>query len=234
VSETGDGDALGRVEGPQDALGRVEGPQHALGGIEGPGRVEGPQASAAARQRLFVALELPEPVRVALIDWQRSVLADRPALRAVGAAGLHATLCFLGSRPGTDLQPIIAACAEVGERDLPPRLELGEVLWLPVRRPRVLAVALRDADHGLADVQATLSQALVEACGYEPEARAFRPHVTLARVRGRERVIAEPLPPPPALSFDADTVTLYRSHLRAGGARYEPLLSVELGRPQAR
>ena len=50
------------------------------------------------RVRLFVALELPEPVRDALVAWRAAVLADVPALRAVARKSLHVTLCFLGWR----------------------------------------------------------------------------------------------------------------------------------------
>ncbi len=237
MSEPGDESTPGRADGPEGVPERVERPEDARGRPEDvPGRVEEPDARAradesergAARLRLFIALELPEPVRRTLITWQQSVLAQRPTLRAVGAAGLHATLCFLGSRPRSDLEPVTSVCAGVGGRATALRLMLGEPLWLPMRRPRVLAVALRDVDHALTPVQAALSQALANTCGYEPEQRAFRPHVTLARVRGRERVVPEPLEPPPALSFDADTLTLYRSLLRASGARYEALLTVAL------
>jgi RNA 2',3'-cyclic 3'-phosphodiesterase len=230
VSGPVDESTLGRAKGPEpepepepeDARQRVSRPKDARP------TTDGSEPGAEARLRLFVALELPEPVRQSLIAWQASIVSARPALRAVSADGLHATLCFLGSRPRSDLEPITSVCAEIGGGATAPRLALGEALWLPVRRPRVLAVALRDVDHALARVQAALSQRLASTCGYEPEQRAFQPHVTLARVRGRERVVPESLRPPQALSFDADTLTLYRSLLRASGARYEPLLTVEL------
>jgi 2'-5' RNA ligase len=64
----------------------------------------------------------------------------------------------------------------------------------------------------------------LEAAGlYEPEKRPFWPHVTLARVRKRERVRSLETPAPPAEPWRGDAVTLYRSILRREGARYEPL-----------
>ncbi len=189
-----------------------------------------PEDAQRARLRLFVAVELPDTVREALIEWQRSVLPGRPALRGVNAAGVHITLCFLGSRPRSELEAIESALLELRELSRPARLALGDALWLPVRRPRVLAVQLADAEQALTRVQAALSQKLTRAYGYEQELRAFSPHVTLARVRARERIAPERLAPPPALAFDASTITLYRSQLGADGARYEPLATVQLRR----
>ncbi len=178
--------------------------------------------------RLFVAVELPGRVREALTAWQRSVLPGRPALRAVKAEGLHITLCFLGSRPSSELEAIKSVLLELDGFSAPPRLALAGALWLPVRRPRVLAVRCNDAEQALARVQATLSQRLTNAYGYEQESRAFSPHITLARVRARERIAPEQLAPPPALEFDASTLALYRSDLGSDGARYEPVATVQL------
>lgn len=50
------------------------------------------------RARLFVALDLPEEVREAIVSWQRAELTDE-ALRVVGPQNLHITLAFLGYLP---------------------------------------------------------------------------------------------------------------------------------------
>jgi 2'-5' RNA ligase len=172
--------------------------------------------------RLFVAAELPDDVRAALAAW-------RPrdgALRAVHQAGLHVTLCFLGWRDETRVGEIGAAAtacaAPVGA------LSVQAGLWLPPRRPRVLAVALDDPHHRLAALQQRVSDAMVKAAGYEPEARPFLPHVTVARVRRGERAPRGDLPAPPALRFVPTALTLYRSRLGRQGARYEPLASAPL------
>jgi 2'-5' RNA ligase len=178
--------------------------------------------------RLFVALELPEAARDALSQWSAQLLAAREGVRAVGAVGLHATLCFLGSRDIGELEEIGVACQVVAGAGAV-ALSLGPPLCLPPRRPRVLAVTLQDPDGVLAAIQAALSSALASASLYAPERRPFLPHVTVARVRaGRERIRAAELPAPPALAFTASAVTLYRSRLGPGGARYESLRTVPL------
>ena len=65
---------------------------------------------------------------------------------------------------------------------------------------------------------------LADAIGFEPERRALRPHVTVARAPRDVRLrAAAPDPPPPALIFEPEALVLYRSHTGPGGARYEPL-----------
>ena len=199
--------------------------------------------------RLFVALELPEPVRDSLARWGASLAAADRGLRPVRAESLHVTLCFLGPRPLDELDAIGAACAEVVG---PPAFALSTagVLGLPPRRPRVLAVAIEDRSRGLARLQAAVAGELERIGVHRPERRGFVPHVTIARTRrpeaGRgERLEAErsrgrlepersrgrtprllgPMP------FTASTVTVFRSRPAAGGAVYEPLCSAFLDRP---
>jgi 2'-5' RNA ligase len=183
---------------------------------------------AADQARLFVALSLPETVVDELVRWRTPVLASIDGLRAVGAGSLHVTLCFLGSRPRDEVDRIADACEVVGEM-APPALSLGEPAWLPIRRPRVLAVGCKDPDRGLEEIQSALSRALARGGWYGPEARPFRAHVTVARARGRERVRPVGLEPPAALAWRGETLVLFRSRLDGRGARYEALRTVELG-----
>ena len=87
----------------------------------------------------------------------------------------------------------------------------------------MLAVALAD-EPALTALQGDLVRALCQSLDWEPERRAFRPHVTVGRLRRGERPRACELDrPPPALEFRAPAVTLYSSHTGRGGSRYEPL-----------
>jgi 2'-5' RNA ligase len=186
-------------------------------------------ASAADRGepplRLFVALDLPERVRGALAA---AGAAAAPAVwRPVAPDALHVTLAFLGSRPAADvglIEPLLAA--EAGTPA--PRLAVRGALLLPPRRARVLTVALDDPEGTLAALQARMSAGLAAAGVYTPEARPFRAHVTIARLRPRAQ-------PPRAAEialdhepFAAGPLTLYRSRLHPSGARYEPVVSAPL------
>jgi 2'-5' RNA ligase len=199
--------------------------------------------------RLFVALELPEVARAALVAWQGRALAGRTDLRAVAPESLHVTLAFLGHRPMDELEPIAQTLSVLGgygppERTdstgragetasagaglAPPRLTPTGVRGVPRRRPRLFAVDLSDPDGRAGAIHTAVSDALSERGFYEPERRRFWPHVTVARVGRAERQAAAITIPPPADELTATEVALYRSHLGRGPARYEALARVTL------
>jgi 2'-5' RNA ligase len=185
------------------------------------------------RARLFVALDLPDAVRGAIVAWGKEQLAD-PALRPVAEESLHITLAFLGYLPEKGIPRLAEIVARAGGPA--PRIELGSPVPRPPRgRPRLFALPA-DSPATVA-LQAGLEEGLVEAGVYEPEKRPFWPHVTLARVRREERgsnrpalVSRPPGPLPKELlqPFDGVRITLYRSQLQPQGAQYTPLAQVEL------
>jgi 2'-5' RNA ligase len=183
----------------------------------------------AERARLFVALDLPADVHAALEHWQARVVRDLRGLRAVARGALHATLCFLGWRLVDEIEQIGAACVHAVGGSAPPRLTFTEPLWLPERRPRVLAVGLADTFGTLAGIQAALSAALNAGGWYALETRPFLAHVTVARVARGARVRPVEVAPLEARGFEAAAVTLYRSRLERAGARYEPLREIRFG-----
>jgi 2'-5' RNA ligase len=179
-----------------------------------------------ASARLFVALDLPEEVRVRLA----SLVPNRPELRPVPLEALHVTLVFIGHRPEEEVPAIALAVRDSVRRLRPAVLRAEAVVPVPRRgAPRLFALDLADAGGHAAEIQAAASRALEP--WYEPEKRPFWPHVTLARVRKGER--ARPLEvEPPDEEFEASEVTLYRSRLSPRGASYEALERVRLGGPR--
>jgi 2'-5' RNA ligase len=185
------------------------------------------------RARLFVALDLPEPVREGIVAWQRAELSDE-ALRVVGPENLHITLAFLGYTP----EKAIGSVAELVNaiRAEAPRIELQtEPVGRPKGRPRLFA--LDAVSEGTVAIQAELEKELVAGRLYKPEKRPFWPHVTVARVRPEKRGSKRParienaprrLPEALCEPFRGVRVTLYRSMLRPQGAEYAPLAQVAL------
>jgi 2'-5' RNA ligase len=166
-------------------------------------------------------------VRAALARWAAAVA---PAgVRLVPRENLHVTLTFLGSRSVEDAEAVAALLPDVAA----PlgAVSTGGALWLPRRRPGVLTVALSCGD-AVGVLRDRLVAGLVDAIGFEPEQRAFRAHVTVARVArdARSRVDArrELSPPVPELAFALPALTLYRSRTGPGGASYEALGRVGL------
>lgn len=193
-----------------------------------------------ATARLFVAVDAPPDVRKSLARWAQGALramgvrsdAGMP-LRVLEPDTLHVTLCFLGHQPVTEMDAIGESLASITASAC--ELTVGAPLWLPPRRPRALAVELHDDSGELARAHRELLNALREVCelpneqhGGGVQRHRFRPHVTVARMRGgaapRERALA----PTPALSFTPRELVLYRSWLSEQGASYEQVAGVPL------
>jgi RNA 2',3'-cyclic 3'-phosphodiesterase len=183
--------------------------------------------------RLFVALDLPGELREELSSWAR--LAQRGAahgVRVLDAQLLHLTVSFLGSRPVEEIEPLSALVESLAQPAIG-EASIGAPLWLPPRRPRALAVEVHDDSGALEGLYRAVSAEL-SAAGLASAAptrgarrRAFRPHVTVARLREgaapRERALA----PTPARSFVAQRLVLYRSWLAPEGASYEALAAAD-------
>ena len=87
---------------------------------------------------MFVALDLPEPIREDIASLGEAELTD-PALRRVPPESLHVTLAFLGDRPQDDVERIEGAIEEIVAPA--PLFELGDPVARPARgRPRLFAL----------------------------------------------------------------------------------------------
>jgi RNA 2',3'-cyclic 3'-phosphodiesterase len=175
------------------------------------------------RLRLFVAVDVPAATQALLASWTDEAAPGE--IRRVAAENLHVTIAFLGICAEQDAAlagAVLRALARpVGT------LRTAGALWLPPRRPGVLAIAL-EHEPALAEVHRDLAFALADAIGLQPEQRRFRAHVTVGRVRRGTHVRTQDPLEPPALEFPAATLTLYRSHTGPAGARYEPLARAAL------
>lgn len=188
--------------------------------------------------RLFLAIELSEPVRRCVAElshalrenWTTERLGPEAACERaswVREQNLHVTLKFLGEAPQGQIPRLCEALQTAGES--PVRLWPDRILCLPVRGPvRVIGVGL----GGELERMNKLFQDVEQACeplGFARERRAYRPHVTLARLR---RAVASHLLRPlseaaaghlPGPEFVAGEFVLMQSHLHPKGAQYIPL-----------
>jgi 2'-5' RNA ligase len=175
--------------------------------------------------RLFVAVRPPEPIRDLLID-AMDTSAD---FRWQDDEQLHLTLRFVGEVE----RPVAEDLADGLARIEAPRMDLriagtgrfeqrsSGALWAGVE-PKQPVAAL-----------ASKVERVCQAIGLEPERRAFHPHITLARWKGRrtrevhgflERTRGLSLPP-----FEVASFLLFESHLSRHGAHYEIVAEYPLG-----
>ncbi len=166
---------------------------------------------------------------VQLLDRLRGAL---PGVRWVRGEGLHLTLHFFADLAESDVPRVVDAARDAAERVQPYRMQLGGLGCFPREGDeRVLWIGMLHGREETAALQRAAENAL-QARGFEPEPRAFAPHVTLGRPRERftsaarrrwQQFADDTLSP-----CEVRDVCLYRSHMGAGGSRYEVLDRIPL------
>jgi 2'-5' RNA ligase len=180
--------------------------------------------------RLFLAIKPDRSAEAQLghllLELQQRLGEIADALRWTPANNVHATLHFLGevdtSRHAMLREALGTTVAETGFA-----VSLGNVGIFPAAGPpRVVWLAVGEGAERLTRIHQELGERLTRA-GFSIEARPFSPHVTVARVRDRDRRrvkhLRERLAQVEAapISWMADRVTLFRSDLSGSTPRYD-------------
>ncbi len=188
--------------------------------------------------RAFVALDL-EPAARATFAAQMDALRkhSNDSWRWVGPGMMHMTLAFLGDIPVASVAPMSSALAALSAVEAAPAPRMATLTAFPgAGRARILVLALADEDGACARLAASVAKALTPH-GYVPEARAYRPHVTLARTRAPfdARPLVRQTPPIVLDGAAWGEMTFYQSHLSpshtAGSERYTVLARFTLAEP---
>ncbi len=169
--------------------------------------------------RLFVAIALPEDLRARLSRMQQGV----PAARWVDPDNLHLTLRFIGEADGIEAQDLDAALTQVRAARFAMTLA-GIDRFGQGRKSRALWVGVAPVPE-LDRLRRKVEQA-VQAAGFAPERRKFKPHITLARLKGDPGYpLHDHLAYHAAFraeSFEVGAFVLYSSLLARAGAIYTP------------
>jgi 2'-5' RNA ligase len=175
--------------------------------------------------RLFVAIRPPESIRDLLID----AMDDSPDFRWQDEEQLHLTLRFIGEVDRHVASDVAEGLARIRSRSFDARITgLGRfeqrgagALWAGVEPKEPLAALAAKVER------------VCQQSGLQPERRAFHPHITLARWKGRRtRELADFLDRRGGLAsepFEVDAFILFESRLSRHGAHYEEIASYQLG-----
>ena len=171
-----------------------------------------------AAQRLFFGLWPDQRTRRALARVAAQSSAHRG--RAQHPEDLHITLVFLG-QVTAEQQPCVI---DAGDRlkGRPFQLSIDRLAYW--KRPRILWCGPSFAPAALLELVSGL-QSHLRACGFEPEKRAYSPHVTLLRKASPVADCALPEP----LSWAVDELVLAASHSGVKAPRYRVLKKWSLG-----
>jgi len=173
--------------------------------------------------RAFIAIDLPESVRAALRRTQASFRSVSPDARWTQPEGIHLTLKFLDEISDAKVKEVSESLKSLGPFE-PFAVGLKGFGFFPdARRPRVFWVGV-EAPASLGQVAEQVEEAM-RKMGFAREARAFRPHLTLARFR-----VPRPQPALQALltrqgdealgNFEVSEFFLFESKLSPRGAEY--------------
>jgi RNA 2',3'-cyclic 3'-phosphodiesterase len=176
--------------------------------------------------RVFCAVELSDEVRARLEEHIQRLRKDVPDVAASWSRveNIHLTLKFFGNVALEWVEAISAAAARtvkefsafqigVGKTGVFPRPSRAQVLWIGVEDPSGKLSALQ---------QRFENECAAE--GFPKEDRAFRPHLTIARMRkpeGARRLADAHL----RMQFESIPVTLtelivFRSEVSSKGSKY--------------
>lgn len=190
------------------------------------------ETAAPAQWRVFVALQLPEPVR-ARVAAQQNLLKEKfrdPGLRWTNPDQFHLTLRFLGYVPSETAPAISTALQNACSRFHSFEVKARRAGAFPdLRRPRVLWIGLEEPTGSLSALRQAICDATQPFTDEFEEAR-FSAHVTLARVKEISRQCSAELgrhiETLSQLDFGTWRVTeleLIRSQLGSAGAVYTKL-----------
>ena len=183
------------------------------------------------KHRIFIAVNLLESARNALLSEQKDFDSDLP-VKLLRQDNLHITLCFLGSALEEQIPKIYQAVESISKKYSAFSINLDRIDYGPpnIVPPRMVW-AIGAKNNELSEINRELEQKLLGKKNYQE----FLPHITLGRIREwqwrqidvEERPIIEK---DIAINFEVKSIDVMESQLKRSGAEYSILKSFPLKR----
>lgn len=179
-----------------------------------------------AEWRIFCAVDLPKSARMYLLEHIQKLRGMLPQVQASWSreTNIHLTLKFVGEISPEMVPAFSEAVSRAATNMAPFSVVLEGSGVFPKRRdPRVLWIGISDSGGKLAELHSRLEDES-EKAGFLREARAFHPHLTLARLRN-QRFAREVVEAHEQIVFEPQTLTIaellvIRSELDSAGSKY--------------
>jgi 2'-5' RNA ligase len=179
--------------------------------------------------RVFCAVELPHNVRERIRQHITTIRSAVPEAHASWSRpeNTHLTLKFFGNVQQSRISRISTAADLAVKQAVPFKVLIGGTGTFPgPSRARVLWIGVKDTDRKLVDLQQRFEKECAEE-GFEEESRAFRPHLTIARVRrpeGSQTLAQAHLDTKfEDIVVEVKELILFRSEPSSQGSKYTPL-----------
>jgi RNA 2',3'-cyclic 3'-phosphodiesterase len=180
----------------------------------------------SASWRIFCAIELPADVRAQLQDHIRKLREAVPDVAAswTRVENIHLTLKFFGNVAVDRVAAISGAASRTGKQFSSFQVGIGGTGVFPKpSRAQVLWIGVSDPEGKLSALQKTLEKEFALE-GFQKEDRAFRPHLTIARIRrpdGARRLAEIHLQTEfKSHEIKVGELIIFRSELSSQGSKY--------------
>ncbi len=180
--------------------------------------------------RLFIAAEIPSSSFEKIFEIRNEIFKNNNSVRWEPLNKLHLTLKFLGDTPAELIDSIENSLDEIARKSEPIRAFFTEIgLFYKNKKPAILWLGLKESEN-LTNLAENIDNACVKL-GFQKEKRKFTPHITLARLKGKENFslinnfVNQKLP---VEKFAITKINLFKSELRPSGSVYTILKSFNL------
>ena len=172
--------------------------------------------------RIFLALDLDQAIKSQLLRLQNRLDKIGAEVRWVKDEHIHLTMKFLGEITDQTAADVCRLCQNVSAEFEPFEFEVRAAgCFANHGRPRVLWVGVEDPSGSVRRLNERIEKTLAPL-GLRRERRAFRPHVTLGRVRSARNALELRAEVVKNTSFETGTaqateITIYSSELGPDG-----------------
>ncbi len=183
--------------------------------------------------RLFVAIPIREEIKQKLVNLQNELKSELAGVRWASPMTFHLTLKFIGEVELNLVKPICERVEKVAKKLEPQTLIIKSLgRFGSKNRTRVLWTDVEGDIYPIAQIVKELNAEL-EYFGIVPEKKAYRPHITLGRVKKNidEQLLNELIEKYANREIgyiDVDSVVVFQSELKPEGAQHHPIKTIEL------
>ena len=185
------------------------------------------QLVSTSRNFLAVVPDQPTIAKLSELIEQLQARLINAKVRWVVSENLHLTLRFIGGLAQEKIPILKQALASVLKDFKAFRLILSHLHLFPSQaKPRIIALQAQPLAK-LSQVALAMETA-VQSISTPKLSRPFRSHLTLARIKGGDKIFPESLAVPNQLNFQFDEVFLLTSIPTADGVNYHKLAGFKL------
>ena len=179
--------------------------------------------------RVFVSVPPPPEVQRVVLAAAQEAAQEISGIKWTKKENIHLTLKFLGEVPDEALTSICNALRVACSAHAPFEARLGGLGAFPSpRRARVIWTGVKEGSGEMSALASSVESTL-EPLGFRREGRAYVPHATLGRTRGRPvNIDLHETNAPKIPVFRVTGAELTKSTLNPGGSIYETLETFSL------